>query len=122
MFTSAWGLSAFQINTVALINRTVQFEPSWVWQLSNLSQSCWHAVGNGIELGKTSLWTSVRLKKSHCGAAGFKLRQRALHVYSEKERVPLFKQVCDSSASPADKTLQLAKLMNDSQDSCRCGA
>lgn len=50
---------------------------------------------------------------------GFKLRQRALHVYSEKERVPLFKQVCDSSASPEEKTQQLAKLMNDSQDSCR---
>lgn len=50
---------------------------------------------------------------------GFKLRQRALHVYSEKERVPLFKQVCDSSASPEEKTQQLAKLMNNSQDSCR---
>ena len=41
-------------------------------------------------------------------------------MYSEKERVPLFKQVCDSSASAAEKTQQLARLMNDSQDSCRC--
>ena len=55
-----------------------------------------------------------------CSVVGFKLRQRALHVYSEKERVPLFKQVCDSSASAAEKTEQLAQLMNDSQDSCRC--
>ena len=41
-------------------------------------------------------------------------------MYSEKERVPLFKQVCDSSASAEEKTHQLAQLMNDSQDSCRC--
>ncbi len=40
-------------------------------------------------------------------------------MYSEKERVPLFKQVCDSSASATEKTQQLAQLMNDSQDSCR---
>ena len=40
-------------------------------------------------------------------------------MYSEKERVPLFKQVCDSSASATEKTQQLAHLMNDSQDSCR---
>ena len=56
-----------------------------------------------------------------CGVAvGFRLRQRALHVYSEKERVPLFKQICDGSAPAEEKTEQLARLMNDSQASCRC--
>ena len=56
-----------------------------------------------------------------CGVpVGFRLRQRALHVYSEKERVPLFKQICDSSVPAEDKTEQLARLMNDSQASCRC--
>ena len=56
-----------------------------------------------------------------CGVAvGFRLRQRALHVYSEKERVPLFKQICDGAAPAEEKTEQLARLMNDSQASCRC--
>ena len=56
-----------------------------------------------------------------CGmAVGFRLRQRALHVYSEKERVPLFKQICDGLAPAEEKTEQLARLMNDSQASCRC--
>ena len=53
--------------------------------------------------------------------AGYKLQQRALHVFREAARVPQFRDVCNSSAAGPDKMAQLAQLMNDSQTSCRWG-
>ncbi|KAK9792724.1 hypothetical protein WJX73_007552 [Symbiochloris irregularis] len=52
-------------------------------------------------------------------AGGYKLRQRALHVYAEAQRVPQFRDVCNGSASADEKLAQLAQLMDDSQTSCR---
>jgi galactokinase len=52
-------------------------------------------------------------------AGGFKLQQRALHVYAEAARVPAFKGVCDSAAPAEEKIAQLGALMDDSQASCR---
>ena len=75
----------------------------------------------GLEQHFESIASCKAGAEALCGAAvGFRLRQRALHVYSEKERVPLFKQICDGAAPAEEKTEQLARLMNDSQASCRC--
>lgn len=52
--------------------------------------------------------------------AGFKLRDRALHVFSEAARVPEFKEACDSKAHADQKLLELARLMDLSHASCRC--
>lgn len=50
----------------------------------------------------------------------FKLRQRAEHVYSEKQRVEDFANACNDSLKGDDDTLAtLASLMNASQASCR---
>ena len=54
--------------------------------------------------------------------AGYKLRQRALHVFTEAARVPEFREACNSRASTQDKMAELARLMNDSQTSCRRAA
>ena len=54
--------------------------------------------------------------------AGFKLRDRALHVYSEAARVPEFKAACDGNAPADEKLLELARLMDLSHASCRCAA
>ena len=51
--------------------------------------------------------------------AGYKLRQRALHVYQEAARVPQFRDACNSSAGGQATMAELARLMNDSQTSCR---
>lgn len=49
----------------------------------------------------------------------FKLRQRAAHVYAEKQRVLDFAGVCAAGA-PSEQTLQqLAALMDASQASCK---
>ena len=58
---------------------------------------------------------------TQCGA-GYKLRQRALHVFTEAARVPEFREACNSRASTQDKMAELARLMNDSQTSCRRAA
>ncbi|BDA42361.1 N-acetylgalactosamine kinase [Coccomyxa sp. Obi] len=50
---------------------------------------------------------------------GFKLRDRALHVFSEAARVPEFKAACDSNAPADQKLLELARLMDLSHASCR---
>lgn len=56
-------------------------------------------------------------------AERFKLRQRALHVFSEALRVQRFMdalRLCESGAIDADETIkQLAGLVNDTQESCR---
>ncbi|PSC75650.1 Galactokinase [Micractinium conductrix] len=50
----------------------------------------------------------------------FELRKRALHVYAEKQRVPDFRDVCNSSSLSAEEKLaQLGKLMDESHASCR---
>merc|ERR1719443_701908 len=53
---------------------------------------------------------------------GFKLRQRAEHVYSEAQRVLRFRDLCNSSASAsaaAGETLAaLGKMMDESHASC----
>ncbi|XP_052822251.1 N-acetylgalactosamine kinase isoform X2 [Octopus bimaculoides] len=63
------------------------------------------------ELNKTSL----------CGntlhVQQFKLYNRAMHVFSEANRVHQFKAFCDNP--DADAIQKLAKLMNDSHSSCR---
>ena len=53
-------------------------------------------------------------------AGGFKLQQRAVHVYAEAARVPEFKAVCDRSAPAEEKVAALGRLMDASQASCRC--
>jgi len=50
-------------------------------------------------------------------ATSFKLRDRALHVYSEASRVLEFKAVCDSKESGALESL--GRLMYTSHVSCR---
>ncbi|OAJ42694.1 galactokinase [Batrachochytrium dendrobatidis JEL423] len=53
-------------------------------------------------------------------ADGFKLYQRAMHVFSEARRVLLFRDTCASVDGNSDSFLQeLGCLMNQSQDSCR---
>lgn len=47
----------------------------------------------------------------------FKLYNRAMHVFSEANRVHQFKTFCDNP--DADAIQKLAKLMNDSHNSCR---
>ena len=54
-------------------------------------------------------------------AAGeFKLRDRAMHVYAEKQRVPDFRDVCNGDAPLDDKLARLGRLMDESHASCRC--
>lgn len=50
---------------------------------------------------------------------GFKLRQRAEHVYGECLRPGQFAEVCASSDGSAEKLQKLGVLMDDSQASCR---
>jgi galactokinase len=52
-------------------------------------------------------------------AEKFKLRQRALHVFSEALRVQSFKRVLLSDSICQEKAEQLGNLMNQTQDSCR---
>lgn len=54
-------------------------------------------------------------------AEKFKLRQRALHVFSEALRVLAFMSLLSSPPSDADLAYceKLGSLMNDTQDSCR---
>ncbi|XP_064481578.1 N-acetylgalactosamine kinase-like isoform X2 [Ornithodoros turicata] len=51
----------------------------------------------------------------------FKLYQRALHVYSEANRVWQFKDVCDRTETLSENEIltSLGKLMNESHNSCR---
>ena len=54
-------------------------------------------------------------------AGGFKLRQRALHVFEEALRVPQFRDACNQEGSEDQKLERLGKLMDHSQSSCRQG-
>lgn len=59
-------------------------------------------------------------KKFPVRAEKFKLRQRALHVFSEALRVQKFMAVLnDESADEKQLPKQLGELMNETQDSCR---
>ncbi|EFN57575.1 hypothetical protein CHLNCDRAFT_57327 [Chlorella variabilis] len=49
----------------------------------------------------------------------FVLKNRALHVYAEKQRVPEFSDVCNSGAGVEKKMEKLGRLMDDSHASCR---
>ena len=60
-----------------------------------------------------------RAVKASGGA--FKLRDRALHVYSEAARVPQFRDACNAEAGADDTLRRLGDLMNASHASCRCG-
>ena len=42
-------------------------------------------------------------------------------MYQEAARVPEFRNACNSSHSSQQKLAELARLMNDSQTSCRWG-
>eukprot|EP00879_Flechtneria_rotunda_P021739 GHRR01022923.1.p1 GENE.GHRR01022923.1~~GHRR01022923.1.p1 ORF type:complete len:434 (+),score=135.31 GHRR01022923.1:308-1609(+) len=52
------------------------------------------------------------------GPEGFRLRDRALHVYSEAGRVYAFRNVCESNATTEEKLAALGKLMDASHSSC----
>jgi galactokinase len=53
------------------------------------------------------------------GGDGFRLRDRALHVYSEAARVWAFKATCDDGAlGPEQKLAALGALMDGSHSSC----
>ncbi|KAF8072885.1 GAL1 [Scenedesmus sp. PABB004] len=52
------------------------------------------------------------------GPEGFKLRDRAAHVYGEAGRVHAFRDVCESDASADDKLASLGRLMDASHASC----
>ncbi|PRW59155.1 Galactokinase [Chlorella sorokiniana] len=49
----------------------------------------------------------------------FELKKRALHVYAEKQRVPDFRDVCNSGAPVDEKMAKLGQLMDESHASCR---
>ncbi|KAL4860073.1 Galactokinase [Chlorella vulgaris] len=49
----------------------------------------------------------------------FELKNRALHVYAEKERVPAFRDVCNSEGDVETKMSKLGALMDESHASCR---
>lgn len=51
--------------------------------------------------------------------AKFPLYKRALHVYTEAQRVYQFKDICESGSSEEEKLARLGELMNDSHTSCR---
>ncbi|KAJ9512435.1 hypothetical protein QJQ45_013006 [Haematococcus lacustris] len=74
----------------------------------------------GISLDE--LYASSReARKAAQGAqedGGFKLRQRALHVYQEAQRVRDFKAVCDGTQAPEAKMATLGALMDSSHASC----
>jgi N-acetylgalactosamine kinase len=58
------------------------------------------------------------LSPNTLGLKEFKLKQRAMHVYSEAGRVYEFEKVCRSSTG--DNALrELGRLMDDSHESCR---
>jgi N-acetylgalactosamine kinase len=65
--------------------------------------------------------SSIRALKASGGA--FKLRDRALHVYSEAARVPQFRDACNSEdgggGAGGDKLRRLGALMDASHASCR---
>ncbi|CAG2218940.1 GALK2 [Mytilus edulis] len=63
------------------------------------------------ELAQTSLSANTLDVKT------FKLHNRATHVFSEANRVLQFKKTCD--LKPADASVVLGYLMNDSHSSCR---
>ena len=53
-------------------------------------------------------------------AGGFKLQQRAVHVFAEAQRVRDFQKVCNNQElSQEDKLRQLGDIMDASQASCR---
>lgn len=67
---------------------------------------------------------SKYMKKFPIRAERFKLRQRALHVFSEAIRVLKFNEMLSSSPPQTEKEnteflKALGELMNDTQDSCR---
>ena len=64
---------------------------------------------------KTSLLPSVLEAEK---AGGFKLLDRAKHVYSESQRVFQFKALCDGVGGGGDLLVKLGALMNDSHHSC----
>ncbi|KAJ9512204.1 hypothetical protein QJQ45_012753 [Haematococcus lacustris] len=76
------------------------------------------ALGTSLD----ELYASSReARKAAQGAledGGFKLRQRALHVYQEAQRVRDFKAVCDGTQAPEAKMAALGALMDSSHASC----
>jgi galactokinase len=70
---------------------------------------------SGLSVGK---FKEVYLSWVEVEATHFQLYRRAKHVFSEALRVLEFREVC--LTAPTEKVhLQLGKLMNDSQESCR---
>lgn len=77
-----------------------------------------HLAAEGYAAEPTSMLH--RAVKASGGA--FKLRDRALHVYSEAARVPQFRDACNAEAGADDTLRRLGDLMNASHASCRCNA
>lgn len=79
-------------------------------------------LGSGLEALFEGSETAQRVIAFAGSRGGFKLRDRALHVYAEAARVPQFRDVCnDASLAPAQKMAALGALMDASQASCRWG-
>ena len=57
--------------------------------------------------------------KDALGSTGFKLRDRAMHVYQEAARVYQYKKICGSTMDNDLKIRQLGELMDKSHQSCR---
>ena len=65
------------------------------------------------------IWEWQHAKKR----GGFKLRDRAVHVYRESSRVDEFRHVCNDSTSHESQSIDgalqaLGKMMNESHESC----
>lgn len=66
-----------------------------------------------------SSWSRFRDALNSSKTDGLKLRNRALHVYQEGNRVHQFRKVCESSETNEEKMKQLGQLMDASHASCR---
>ncbi|CAD7703581.1 unnamed protein product [Ostreobium quekettii] len=71
------------------------------------------------ELFSSSTSSLKVLEAKQAAGKGFKLKDRALHVYSEAKRVHDFKRVCESNEDTSSKLKALGSLMNASHESCR---
>ncbi|KAF5838871.1 ribosomal protein S5 domain 2-type protein [Dunaliella salina] len=76
------------------------------------------ALGVPLDSLYTGSPASLKVLQVAREGGGFKLRQRAEHVFEEEKRVLEFKAVCDGSASADDKLASLARIMNASHESC----
>lgn len=65
--------------------------------------------------------SQLRVLAAAAQRGGFKLRQRAEHVYGEAARPDAFAAVCARGGDEHQILAELGRLMDESQASCRCG-